>query len=88
MAIAHDFATTRVPPQVTSGSIPEFIRSAVLVVRRRYREAIVRRTLDKLPAHLQHDIGEIDYRPSPPPSPDETIRARQTSLESMWLRYL
>jgi hypothetical protein len=41
--------------------------------------------ISKLPVHLRHDIGELDCRPPLPQPLAETLKARQTSLESTWL---
>lgn len=43
------------------------------------------RLISRLPAHLRHDIGELDCRPPLPQPLAETLKARQTSLESTWL---
>jgi len=43
------------------------------------------RLISTLPAHLRHDIGELDCRPPLPQPLAETLKARQTTLESTWL---
>lgn len=46
------------------------------------------RVVASLPPHLRQDIGELDYRPPLPQPLAETLKSRQQTLESMWLRYL
>jgi len=45
------------------------------------------RVVASLPPHLRQDIGELDCRPPLPEPLAETLKSRQETLESMWLRY-
>ena len=58
--------------------------------RIRERQEAVRqeRVVASLPPHLRQDIGELDCRPPLPQPLSETLKSRQQTLESMWLRYL
>ena len=55
-------------------------------IRHSYEAARYERTVSKLPPHLRHDIGDIDYFPPPPLPPHEIQRSYRQSLEAMWLR--
>ena len=58
---------------------------AITQFRDRRRIARQERLISRLPAHLRHDIGELDCRPPLPRPLGETLKARQTTLESTWL---
>lgn len=60
-------------------------KQAIDQFRESRRIARQERLIARLAPHLRHDIGELDCRPPLPRPLDETLRARQTTLESTWL---
>lgn len=60
-------------------------KQAFAEFRKRRRIARQERLISRLPAHLRHDIGELECRPPLPRPLGETLKARQTTLESTWL---
>lgn len=58
------------------------------LVRQRLAAARHALVVARLPPHLRQDIGELDCRPPRPQPLAETLKSRQQTLESMWLRYL
>jgi len=60
-------------------------KQAVEQFRKRREAARQKGLIATLPAYLRHDIGELDCRPPLPQPLSETLKARQTTLESTWL---
>jgi hypothetical protein len=89
MTIAADLPRTvsRLSAHAALAIVADIVKSSLPAIRSWHQEAVRRRTVARLPLYLQHDIGEIDCRPSPPPSLEERHKARQSDLETMWLRY-
>ena len=69
------------PLQVVSAAWKQAIRQ----FRDSRRIARQERLISRLPPHLRQDIGELDCRPPLPRPLSETLKARQTTLESTWL---
>lgn len=78
-------------PTITSNAFSQRLhavstawKQAIGEFRDRRRIARQERLISKLPAHLRHDIGELDCRPPLPQPLAETLKARQTTLKSTW----
>ena len=45
-----------------------------------------KRIISRLPLHLRHDVGDIDYQPSPQQMLDDAWKPGPQTLEQIWLR--
>jgi hypothetical protein len=88
MTITHEAPTAvRMPALSLLTTIASAPWSAMLMVRAWHRDAVQKRTIAKLPAHLRRDIGEVDHIPTPTPSfTQSNPSSYQDRLQQMWLR--
>lgn len=56
-------------------------------IKDRRAEAHYQSVVSKLPAHLRHDIGAIDYHPAVSLPAAETVTSQKETLEMMWPPY-
>lgn len=89
MTIAADLPRTvsRLSAHAVFGVVADIVKSSFTAIRSWHQEAVRRRTVARLPLYLQRDVGEIDCCPSPQPCLEERHQARQSDLETTWLRY-
>ena len=65
----------------------ERCKQATKIVRDRWGAHRAARITSALPAHLRHDIGELDCRPPAAPALDRALRDGSPTLETTWLRF-
>lgn len=56
-------------------------------IKDRRAEAHYQSVVSKLPAHLRHDIGSIDHRPTVSLPATEALISQKETLETMWPPY-
>jgi hypothetical protein len=88
MTITHDARIGfQIPGRSFLAALTAMPLALVLRARQWHFDAVQKRTIAKLPAHLQRDTGEIDHLPPRAPSFTESSRgSHQDRLQQMWLR--